>query len=88
MCVGQAARQPDNVGAGNVPATPHPGLCISLSQQRHTQVCAPSAFLRKAPGVEVSLLGVTQATEVKSPDTAVRQFLPGLSPRLLTRQRT
>lgn len=59
---------------------------LAMSQQHHTQICTPSTFLRIARGEEVSLLGMTQATEVKSPDAVVRQFLPGLSPRLLTRQ--
>ena len=51
---------------------------LAGSQQHHTQICMPSSFFCLSWEVEVSLPGMTQAKEVKSPDMVVHQFLPSL----------
>lgn len=51
---------------------------LAGSQQHHAQICVPSSFFRISWEGEVSLPGMTQAKEVKSPDMVVHQFLPSL----------
>lgn len=51
---------------------------LAGSQQHHTQICVTSSFFCVSWEGEVSLPGMTQAKEVKSPDTVFHQFLPSL----------
>lgn len=55
LCELARSLQPENLGAGWVPASPHLGLAPSPRNSRE----------------EVSLPGVTWAKEMKSPDTVV-----------------